>query len=322
MSFNPYSWAIAFRDKLYKKKCIKSIKATIPVISIGNINTGGSGKTPFIQFLVHEIKKVKPDIKILVVSKSYRAKLTSPAEVIEKVTHQTEIYGDEACLLKSTIDADVWSGPRKFETLEKALQQKKYDLCLIDDGFSHLKIKRDLDIVLFDVSRKPCHYRLIPLGNMREDWSSLSRADLIVLTKETKENAEQALFYKNKIKKYNLNIISANYKSEYPELKKNLYLFTGIANPLSFENELRTAGFNILRHEQFKDHHQYSKAEQIKIMSDYNLIPGPKSLVTTAKDFIKITEQNLRQLIDVVQLKLSMSEEDLRKLNEKISSII
>ncbi len=323
---NPYHWFIQAKNFLYDNQYLKTFQASVPVISVGNINTGGSGKTPFIQFLVKHMTSKYPQKKVVIISRSYKASLQSPAEVIFKDQWKPELYGDEPCLLKSATGVDVWAGPHKVETLKQALAAKNYDVAIIDDGFSHLRIKRQLEIVLFDASREHSHYRMIPLGFMREPWSALKRANLVILTKKENQPEGKLQKYRKQISQYQPNILDSLFVMDFSSLSektKNVYLFSGIGNPKVFENEFKNQGYSILKNRCYADHYGYPANEEEIIWREVQELRKKHDfeVVTTPKDFIKIKKNELRKIIKVVDVRVSMSAQGEKALDEKISQL-
>lgn len=316
---SPYYWFL-----MAKKNSPKiPIQLSIPIISVGNINTGGSGKTPFIHFLVAEIKAKFPLKKIVIVSKSYKASLKFPQEVTELDLSRPDIFGDEPCLLKSIVDADVWSGPIKYKTLAAALRLKTYDLAIIDDGFSHRQIQRQLDIVLFDVSRSRAHYQIIPFGFMREPWSALKRASLVILTKLENQDKGRIHFFESEIQKYQKNLLSLDFVTKLNLKIKNIFLVTGIGNPEALVQNLKLLGYNVVKVQLYEDHYKFPLTEQIKIWQEYLSLKAESELeiVTTSKDLIKISHPELKQNLKLIELNISMSDKKLKVLHEKISQL-
>ncbi len=316
---SPYYWFMKAKD--LKDQSLSAVG--IPVISVGNINTGGSGKTPFIHFLVGEIKSKYPQKNILIVSKSYKASLTHPQEITKLDIHHPEIFGDEPCLLKSMVDADVWSGPVKYKTLEAALKAAPYDVIIIDDGFSHRKIKRQLDIVLFDASRGRHHYQIIPFGFMREPWSALKRASLVIMTKLENQDPGRIQFYRNEILKYQDQVLELHFLSELKLKVKNIFLVAGIGNPEALILNLKNQGYNVIQTKLYPDHFKFSPTEQKKIWTQYLELKSNSDivLVTTAKDYIKLSHLDMIKEVKIIELSLSMSANNLKALHEKISQL-
>lgn len=328
LHLNPYQYIIDFKNHLYDTGQFRSKKFEIPIISIGNLNTGGSGKTPFIQYLSRHYKNKK----ILVVAKSYKAQLESPEKVDLQRQDCVQRYGDEACLLQMTLPfVTVWSGPHKTKTVVSALLNKKeiesrmeetetkpaqkYDLIFVDDGFSHRKLLRSKDIVLIDTTRDWKHYRMLPLGRMREDWSSLTRAHAVILTKTQALLPEKKQKFINRILPFNENIFSAEYRTQLNSKNKNLFLITGIGNPASLKEDLEREGFQVVQEKIYPDHYAFPLAEQEKLLLELAKKPELQP-VMTAKDLVKITLPSLKEKIALIDLEVSMTAADTEKLFE------
>ncbi len=318
-ALSPYYWFMTAKNSSLKD----AVSVGIPVISVGNINTGGSGKTPFIHFLVNEIKAKYPQKKIVIISKSYKASLKHPQEVTKLDISNPAVFGDEPCLLKSLVDADVWSGPTKYKTLEAALKLKQYDLAIIDDGFSHRKIKRQLDIVLFDVSRGRTHYQIIPFGFMREPWSALKRASLVILTKLENQEIGRINLYRNEILKHQKNLLSLHFNSGVTLKEKNVFLVAGIGNPEALIQSLKQQGYQVIKSKLYEDHYEFPLSEQEKIWNEFQQLKSESdvALVTTAKDLIKLTHPEILKNINTIDLNVSMSSDALKVIHEKISQL-
>ncbi len=333
---NPYSLFMDLRNKYYDFFKNSQTDLNVPVISVGNITTGGSGKTPFIMYLIDllnrdslsKYSKSKPNI--LVVSKSYKASLNKPQEVILGSDDAISLYGDEPCLIKQKYsDVFVWSGPNKSKTAEAALmfyQTKNIniDLVLIDDGFSHRKLKRHLDIILIDASQNLKHYRMLPFGHMREDFKSLTRGQLIILTKVNQANPKTLVLIKDKIKNLGLKFIESHLITTLnPGVAENLtgFAFSGVANPLSFEKSLSDHKVHIIEHIKFPDHMTYNLENQNQIYQQF-IKSKAQILFTTAKDAIKISHPELRKIIHVLNAQISISDAEEVKINETICTLL
>ncbi len=314
---NPYSIFIDFKNYFYDQKILKQIQTKIKIISIGNLNTGGSGKTPMIQFLAEALNGQK----ILIVCKSYKALLKKPSHVDLTNANAVAIFGDEACLLQKLLPhCQVWSGPDKTDTVTAALSaNQNYDVVFIDDGFSHRKLFRHRDIILVDTSRKTSHYHLFPLGQMRESWKTLTRSDLVILTKTEGLTEERKKCFYQKINPYQKNVIEVQFKSNLESEKKDLFLITGIANPEKLKADLQHAGFSIQNEKFYADHFAFPDSEQVWLLNE---IEKNKHLqpVMTAKDLIKITNPELIGQIKLIDLKIKFTDQARKILNEKILS--
>ncbi len=317
---NPYSILIDFKNYFYDKRFFKQIEFDTKIISIGNLNTGGSGKTPIIRY----IAEILNHHKILIICKSYKASLKNPSRVDLNRPDAVKIFGDEACLLQQLLpNCDVWSGPSKSETAQAAFLNNKYDIVLIDDGFSHRKLFRHRDIVLVDASRSRQHYQLFPYGQMREDWKTLRRSHLVILTKTENLSPEKLLTLQNKIKKHTNFIITAEFKTVFlikPETKK-IQLVTGVGNPEKLKTDLESQGFEITDHKKYTDHYDFPEAEQEQLLKSIEQFEFKKiQTVMTGKDFIKITNVELKNKISVIEIEVSISDSDRKILYDQILS--
>ncbi len=172
------------KNFLYNYNFIKKTVIGIPVLSVGNLSVGGTGKTPCVCFLAQTLLEKKMFRSIGIVSRSYKTALKSPQKVDLTRPQAAQIYGDEPCLLQKKLPAcSVWSGPQKYLTAKLAVTQETFDLIIVDDGFSHRKLHRHFDLVLIDVTAPLSEYQVLPQGRLREPLSQLHRAHALLLTK-------------------------------------------------------------------------------------------------------------------------------------------
>jgi len=325
---NPYSIIISAKNKLYDNDLLSLVKADVPVLSVGNLTTGGTGKTPFILYLVDLILNKNPMLKILVISKSYKTDLKESTAVQIQNPKASRVFGDEPVLIQRLRpEIQVWAGPSKSETLKKVLDLKKnskmsFDLVLIDDGFSHRKIKRDLDFVLIDVSQPLSHYKLLPLGHLREDLSELKRCQMVILTKVSEADSKTYSFLQNYLTQHCIQYIHAEFESDLNTDSpiNDILLFSGIGNPKQLEQQLRRKGFQIVHHEIYNDHYNYKDSDQnyIKQISQKH---KQAALCTTMKDFVKLTNEELINKVKIINLKIFINKVDESTIYEKISQI-
>jgi tetraacyldisaccharide 4'-kinase len=316
ISLNPYSLLIDLKNYLYDQHYFKQFHPHTRVISIGNLNTGGSGKTPLTQYLASLV----PEKKILIVCRSYKASLSEPARVDLLRAHAADIYGDEACLLKQVLpQCDVWSGPSKSETVKAAVKNNTYDFIFIDDGFSHRKLFRHKDIVLVDLSRDKSHYKLLPFGHMREDWKTLSRSHLVVFTKAEGQSDSQVKFFIDQVSPFQKNIVHAQMTTILESKNKNIYLVTGLGNPEKLKNNLQDLGYQVSKHQFYPDHYSFPESEQLDILKNAKA-HSELQLVMTAKDRVKITHPELLQRIQCADLSVSMADVDRKIFYDTILS--
>jgi tetraacyldisaccharide 4'-kinase len=294
-----YEQVVGVKNSLYNKGFFETYKAPVPVISIGNLTVGGTGKTPITDFCLKAL--VADHKKVAVVSRSYRADASDPSWV--DVTHPfgARYYGDEPMLLASANpDVTVYVGDTKWKTAEFASSDSRrgaFDVILIDDGFQHRKLHRDLNLVVLDATEVLANYETVPVGRARESWAGLDRADVIILTKcnlASDENlkklearlprGKEVLYFNYEIQKFHCD----NETKTADELKgKKLFLVSAIARPDVFEKMMRNVGEVSKKSIHFRDHHQYTEGDVKKIWDEFQKSQADY-LITTAKDAVKL----------------------------------
>lgn len=229
-------------QKLTKKKKLPGAF----VISVGNLSMGGTGKTPFSIFLAKLIHKKFPDHKIIILSRGYGAKGSRRGHRVGQ--HSTPMEaGDEPLLLKKHLPfAEVWIGKDRYSSyihFREELKIQENSIVILDDGFQHHVLEKDVDLVLLDSSKISKERFLIPAGNLREPISSLTKADQIVFSKYEPSVERIVQNIQNQFSKEILRFIlepdkllSPNLESDSPKILsgKKVYAFTGIGNPEVF----------------------------------------------------------------------------------------
>lgn len=314
-----YQLASAAKNFLYDKEIFKSVKVSPSVISIGNLSFGGTGKTPCIQFLATELSTA---FKVAVVCRSYKAQLKAARRVDLSEPDRAHVFGDEACLLQATLpQCQVWSGPQKYLTAQAAADHGNPDIILIDDGFSHRQLRREFDLVLVDTSFLNHDY-------FRESLKSLKRANAILLTKTQAATPEMIAKTKSKILKFAPHlqhaVFSSNTETQVDLPTANpLFVFCGLAKPISFRSSLVKLGFDIIQFSPLDDHFDYTGAAEQKILKEFLELKKlhPKlCLVTTEKDFVKLTNSDLLKQLHVAKYRMVLDAKQKVGLLEKIRS--
>lgn len=292
-----YDRVVSFKNSLYDRGLFKLYQAPVPVISIGNLTMGGTGKTPLTDFCLKAL--VQKGKRVAVISRSYRADAESP--VLVDVTHPyaAKYFGDEPVLLASeNPEVDVYVGPRKWQTAQYAISEKDYDCLIVDDGFQHRRLYRDLNIVILDATESFDNYQVLPEGRAREPWKGIDRADVIVLTKCNLADPDNLKLIEQSLPKdkevlyfdYQIRQLHGPHDRTLPasELKeKKLFLVSAIARPDVFEKMMRELGDVSKRSLHFRDHHQYKMADAKKIQEEF-IHSKADYLITTEKDAIKL----------------------------------
>lgn len=269
-----FGLGVGIRNALYDRGFIRSKKLRGPVVSVGNLSVGGSGKTPFVLLLGEVLKQRGIHFNIL--SRGYGRR--SRGVLLVDPSGSVREFGDEPLLMARRLNARVIVGEDRYEAGLFAEDKFGPQLHLLDDGFQHRGLARDFDIVL--VTPEDARDRLLPAGRLREPLSALRRADAAVLTSGA---APESFPLDGKLV----------WRARRGILPKNVpnrpVVFCGIARPKNFLIQLRTAGIEPAAEAFYRDHHFYSErdiADLIKLRSQSEA----DGFVTTEKDAINLGE--------------------------------
>jgi tetraacyldisaccharide 4'-kinase len=293
---NPALWGLSriyaglsgTKNLIYDRGWKLPVAVDVPVISLGNLTVGGTGKTPMADFCLRLMleKGHRPGV----VSRSYRSLLKSPARVNPLEPQAAAIYGDEPVwLAKRHSEVPVWSGPRKWETAQAFVRSESVDVIFLDDGFQHRRLHRDLNLVLLDATDGPRAYESLPLGRARESFGNLHRADALLITKTNLASASklqelrQSLAFSGKpIFEFGLKL------GDIPSNGGKFLLVSGIARPESFSALARqTAPTAEFFERIYSDHHPYWAADITEILEQARRL-RVDAVLTTEKDEVKL----------------------------------
>jgi tetraacyldisaccharide 4'-kinase len=293
-----YSFIIDFRIFLYEKNLLKSYRSKAYVISVGNITAGGTGKTPFTAYLCRLL--ANKGFSLTVVMRGYKGEFEKTGGIVinkGKISASSQQAGDEAYLTASKLEnIPVMCGRNKVESVKKAETEFNPDIIILDDGFSHLKLKRDLDIVLLDYKKPFGNSFVIPRGILREKKENIKRADALVYTRaDSEKNNKNYIFY-SLHKSFPEKIINEK-KEKIPD--KFIFLFSGIGNNMSFYSGAIKDGYNIKDYLFFEDHHQYSDKD-IKLIMNKAKLSGCTTLMTTLKDYCRIEQIDIDTSFELI----------------------
>jgi len=297
-----YSLAIQFRLVAYKTGFLRAKHLPAHVISIGNITTGGTGKTPFVAMLAKWAET--HGFKVAILSRGYKGKRSNDSLVVsdgKTVLASVDDAGDEPVMLATTLSSvPVLISKKRYKTGSLALKLFNSELLLLDDGYQHISLHRDVNILLVDAKRRFGNRSLLPLGPLREPIEQIKRADIIVITKCTNTHSGGKLvdyFKKNfpaksifRSKYFPNQVIFPLAGNTHPPdiLKgKNVVVFAGIAHPDDFLETVKSCGANIVHFKAFSDHHFFSKHEIEELVS-WKKQSNVDFLLTTEKDWIRI----------------------------------
>lgn len=291
-----YGQAVQFKNRLFDQERFKIHRVSVPVISIGNLTVGGTGKTPFVDYCVKELLAKK--LKVGVVSRAYKAQAKKPVRVQAQAPQAALKFGDEPVwIAQQNPAAHVFAGQKKWEIAEWAVHQEKLDVILVDDGFQHRALHRDLDIVVLDATEKWERYEVLPVGRAREKFENVRRAQLIALSKTNWADKTDLQFLRQQLPAgipviemtsqiRSFQKFSGDQTCGAHELGATAFLFCSIARPDLFESQM--AGlFKEIELLSFPDHHQYTSADVQKILSAAKAQPAT-ALVCTEKDAVKL----------------------------------
>ena len=356
----PLSWIyggmVRFRNWLFDIGLKKSQSFSIPIISVGNITVGGSGKTPHVEYL---IRLLHDKVKIAVLSRGYKRK-TSGYVLADKDTTMSEI-GDEPFQMHSKFD-DIYVAVdakrvRGIEKLQNEEPTKDVDVVLLDDAFQHRYVKPGINILLVDYHRLIIYDKMLPAGRLREPLSGKNRADIVIITKCPKDL--KPMEFRVLTKAMNLYPFQKLYftcidydtpkgvfnsKELKPKEIKNeeeiegkdpaltgmtdyhVLLLTGIASPKQMEHDIKpmAKGVQTLS---FGDHHQFKRKDIDRINSTFEAMPEPRIIITTEKDAVRLRDteglyETVKESMYELPIKVSFMLEQQDNFNEKIISYV
>lgn len=304
----PFSWVYGFiyyfRRICYDYGILRQRSFQVPIISVGNLTFGGTGKTPFTLWLSEYLHTKNK--RVMVLMRGYKGRLENSSGMIQsgkKINPDPTDYGDEALLFaRRLVDATVVVGKKRSENLSFYFPKVQPDVVLLEDGHQHIKIKRKLNIVLFDALMPLSRYKVAPLGYMREGFHALKDADLIVIGRADLAGPLKVQALKDLLKPHLPTEIhfaevgfrpNGFYNSAYDMVytldqirNRKVICMAGIANPQSFFKLLEDLGAEILVTESFPDHH-FFKPDEINALLAYAKSEDAL-IVTTEKDIVRI----------------------------------
>ena len=304
--FSPgYSLVMVVRAFLYRKNLfLKSQRLSVPVISIGNLTLGGTGKTPMVRYVARLL--LDRGLRPAIVSRGYGGKATGKVNIVSDGTTvmlSPDMAGDEPFMLAEALPGvPVLTGSQRVRVAIHAIREFGMNCIIMDDGFQHLALRRDLDLVLFSARILLGNGRVFPGGVLREPLSALGRAHGFVITGVDRGNRSRVEDFQRWLQGAfpGKPVFAGEYLpvgiwhsreakvctlAEAREMQ--VFAFAGIANPDSFRQTLLQEGFSLAGFKDFKDHHGYTQQDVATLVAAAQA-RGARALITTEKDFVKL----------------------------------
>ncbi|NIP41548.1 MAG: tetraacyldisaccharide 4'-kinase [candidate division Zixibacteria bacterium] len=302
-----YFFLMIVRRQFYEMRIFRSKKLDHPVISVGNLTTGGTGKTPFEIYLIKMMNEM--NIRPLILSHGYGSK--SPDEM--------------SMIAEQFPEIPIAYGKNRLSSYKKAAAEYEFDIVILDDGFQHLKIKRDLDIIILDAHRPFGSGRLLPSGNLREPKSILRYGDLIVLNYKAEKidrknhSSEMVRNWEGLSGGYKISGIDMLHGGNRLDLSglaaNKCGIITAIGDSESFRYLLEKKEVKIAKVFRFRDHHEYTK-EDLKLVQESCLAESIEHLFTTEKDAVKLKTicfENPSVYVIKIAFRLEKGEDHLKQ---------
>jgi tetraacyldisaccharide 4'-kinase len=314
-----YSIGIWLRNFLYSKGWPKTHTADVPVISVGNITTGGTGKTPLVIWLCKFLQQ--KEIQCAVLTRGYKTN-------VENRASRTD---EPAILIESCPQARIIVNPNRVEAAAEAVNSFGAKVLIMDDGFQHRRLHRNLDIVTIDATQPFGYGKLLPAGLLREPVDSLKRADATVLTRCDQTSESKLSQIEKKLQLINPDMIIANSihnpicaksitgeEITIEQLRgKKIFAFCGIGNPDAFLNTIKNTGANLVGSKIYNDHYHYNNDCLADIHEQARYLKADL-ILSTQKDHTQYAIHNTQYEVPfaylAVELKFLAGEDKLKQL--------
>lgn len=267
-----YDDIIRFRAFLYKIGLFKKTKIAVPVIIVGNITVGGTGKTPLILCLARYL--IEEGYKPGIISRGYGGNAESWPQWVDENSNVNQV-GDEAVLMAKRANCPLAVGPERVKAAEMLLENSDCNIILSDDGLQHYALERDIEIIVVDGERRFGNGYILPCGPLRESVARLQKVDLVIVNGDATEDNEFSMAIKGDVA---VNITTNEEKLLTEFSSFSCHALAGIGNPKRFFDILEQRGLSIQNHA-FPDHHKFS-LEDITFNDD-------KPVLMTEKDAVK-----------------------------------
>lgn len=282
----PYAWAVRWRNRRYDNGAAKTHRVGVPVLSVGNLTLGGTGKTPMIEWLARWFRK--RGVRVVIISRGYGA--------------ESGARNDEALELEQKLpDVPHLQDPDRVAAARVAVEELDCQLILLDDAFQHRRIGRDLDIVLLDALEPFGFDHVFPRGTLREPVAGLRRADVVALSRAEMLQPDQREQIHRRIEQHAPGAVSLEVSHVARALigsngqeapldslaGRPVAAFCGIGNPAGFRHTLQTCSYQVAGFREFPDHHRYARTD-VESLQDWASQLEAEAVVCTHKDLVKL----------------------------------
>ncbi len=304
-----YQIVLMAREYMYKTGIMTTQSAPIPVISVGNITLGGTGKTPVVEQLSRRFKEKGFNPGIITRGYLRKKKGTFPVD-IRKDTAETA--GDEAYMLAKRTRIPVIVGKDRLKAIERGIEDCHIDMAILDDGFQVRDLKKDVDILILNGRESLGRQELFPLGPYREPAARVRSSDTILVSKSEPDSA--TVYFTRGIPRFRVRYrpvhlynIKNDLIAHYNFLKKKRVLaFSGLGDNQSFFQLLKEIGANVVHEISYPDHHRYTRRD----LAGMESVHGIQSIVTTEKDAVKLLGMELPENLFYLSVEARIEDED------------
>lgn len=334
------------RNRAYDRGWIEIEDCGRPVISVGNLTTGGTGKTPFTKLLAERLR-VSRARKLAIISRGYRSESENSVARVDtsSLTRAASKFGDEPAMLAHLLrDIPVFVGRRKVEVARQAVAEVAPDLIIADDAFQHRRLKRAFDFVLLDSTEPWWHFQSLPGGRLREPFTSLKRAQAIVLTKVNLADANKLsrirdaarvnidssrmpVFIEVEYRIQRLSLLSDFLDGKAPtvnasDLKsESLFLFSAIARPAAFKQLIAAeTGAKVVGSSELRDHASLAESDVTNAKAAA-VREKASRLVVTEKDAVKLNPKFFKSDEMPLVSHLEAIPQNWNEIDERFSSL-
>lgn len=332
-----WEYVYVIRRFFYRYGFFKTNRFPFPVISVGNITFGGTGKTPFTIWLTEKL--TQKSLRPVILTRGYRGKFEQSYGILEakkSFSYNPVDYGDEPLLISRRLkEGAVIVGKKRSENLKYFINKLKPQVCILDDGYQHMKIERDLNICLFDALLPLSQYKVAPKGYLREGKTALDDADVIILSRADQVHPHKLKEIENHLSKFvnnevlwgyirykTIGLFNANYEKvgDSSSLNgKNVIAVAAVANPTSFFSTISGLGGNLVEKLVYPDHYYFSLEDIEELVAKAE--EKEALIVTSEKDIVKM--RKISTEIEVYYLEITVEflkgeAEIVNLLNQKI----